>query len=664
MLHRIPPIANPPKLIVLLLCLCYAQLMGQTDDPKKFMYPILKDATFQYGDSANLEIILDATHLLCLPGVEELETIDAIVVAKSFIAKVLNHKGIDAADITSPLYFKDDYSDSDSWDKIIIRGRTLTPDGQIIELDPNEVTEIKTSSGYRQKVFSLPGVETGAIIQYEYEVTYRYNVQFSEVFEIRNPFPTKYMLFKVIVPSKWEIKYDAFPPATVFPPTREPTGSFGTQDAVIWKFGNVRPFESDDYIPAPSFVVPKIFFGTLYTGSFLDAQYRRNWKDYGRKTLWESFDNKIKGGLEINDFMSRFMRPELDRKKKTEEVFYFLQDSFQVSSSASLPAQTALETFKERNGNSADLAVLYHEMLKQLKIKSCLAVLRTRHQGAFPREVPMSNWFDETIVLLPDEGDTVWINLSSKTSQFGILPVANQGVDALVMAGDDTKFTRTPAVAIALQSNNLQFHVILQENGDLKASCLRNYSGEFDRLARDEYRGLYEREIREKLRSLVVSHYPYALLKNYTISDVKDYSTNFTVSFDFEVPHFVAKTDTNNLLYFEPFLLTESKLLPMLPTRPRQYPVQFAFENLLTTMVTWDIPKSFQIISVPKSNTLKSSFADCISTFENAGNSIRAERSFLLKNNTIARKDVEILGKLAKLIYAHGNAKIILRKRS
>src|SRR5262245_4950250 len=93
------------------------------------------------------------------------------------------------------------------------------------------------------------------------------------------------------------------------------------------------------------------------------------------------------------------------------------------------------------------MAVLYHHILKRVKITSNLVLLREKQNGDFPREVPMSDWFDRLIVVLTNDSDTLWIDPASRTSRFGELPVHDQGVEALVIAGDKTKFIRTPAAS-------------------------------------------------------------------------------------------------------------------------------------------------------------------------------------------------------------------------
>ena len=138
------------------------ELTGQTDDREKYMYN-LPTSTYQYSDTSSLEIILDANHFSVLPGTYELGSIWAVVEARSVIAKVLNPLGISAADITTPTYYKDDYGSYYN-DSIIIRARTKTPDGTVIEMDPSEYLKLpqlisRLEQHFKYIVLDLPSLE-------------------------------------------------------------------------------------------------------------------------------------------------------------------------------------------------------------------------------------------------------------------------------------------------------------------------------------------------------------------------------------------------------------------------------------------------------------------------------------------------------------------------
>lgn len=638
--------------------------MAQTGKRDKYMYPLPKyEALSHASDSSSLKIIQDATNFLVVPGKEELSTVNVVVIAKSFTAQVINSQGISAGDIATPLYYEDDYGPDDFNDSIIIRGRTRTSEATIIELDPTEISEVKTSANYRRKIFSLPGVETGAIIQYEYEITYRFDVQYSNIFELMSSFPTQLSRYYIILPLKWEASFGAFPSSIVLdPPTRVQTGIFGTQPAFVWEAADMSELESEDYMPLSSAVVPRLYFGVT-SANIMGFNYRDNWNDYGHKIIGDRIKSKMKDDLQIKSMVEKLVSSQAGWKATAEAIYYYIQKEFQVSTLAYLPGQTASETFKEKEGNSADLGVLFIKMLKQANINSFPALIRNRHHGDFPRKVPMADWFDKMIAMVVDNKDTLWVDPSSRTSKSGTLPLEDQGVDALVIAGNDTKFITTPVAAKEINHQSKTYFSRIAEDGMLHASCLINNSGEYDRLERDEYKDLYEKEIREKIRTQIISYYPSAVLKNYTVSDIKDYTTNFTVNFDFQVLKFFAKTDTSNFFYFEPFLLTESRLLPSLPVRPRKYPIKFAFEDRITTTVTWEIPASFEIVSLPQSMTIKKSFADYIAKFAAANNKITAERILRLNTDTIYNKDFNAFREFSKSVRANGNSKIILRRK-
>ena len=151
--------------------------------------------------------------------------------------------------------------------------------------------------------------------------------------------------------------------------------------------------------------------------------------------------------------------------------------------------------------------------------------------------------------------------------------------------------------------------------------------------------------------------------ENFRISDVKDYATNFTVSFDFETPHFLTESDSGGFSYFEPFLLSDSEWLPELAVRPRKHRIQLPFAHRKTTRVTWEIPPSFEIAALPESRNDSTSFAHYVSRFEVAGNKITAERILRLRREMLDQTEAGALREFAGKIRVNGKEKIVVRKK-
>jgi len=105
---------------------------------------------------------------------------------QSFYAriKVLTEKGKELATVELP-YLKTDFKISD------IKGRTIHADGTVIPLAGKPEDLLIAKKGDLQankKVFTLPSVEVGSILEYRYELRYDDNMQSSPRWDVQQPY--------------------------------------------------------------------------------------------------------------------------------------------------------------------------------------------------------------------------------------------------------------------------------------------------------------------------------------------------------------------------------------------------------------------------------------------------------------------------------------------
>ena len=128
------------------------------------------------------------------------------------IVKIFNENGRDLAEVSIPYMRGRD-------DVTIHHARTLTPDGNVIELDVNEViTDLVPPSAVdaglyvdaRLMYFSLPGVTDGSIIDYAYSTNNAGHVMQGEFWRkvyFQAPQPLQYYRLTVHIPKKKQLYY-------------------------------------------------------------------------------------------------------------------------------------------------------------------------------------------------------------------------------------------------------------------------------------------------------------------------------------------------------------------------------------------------------------------------------------------------------------------------
>ena len=149
--------------------------------------PVLLKAQFQQPTDEELKMTADPK----APGADAVylyreEIANDPMHYQSFYAriKVLTEKGKELATVELP-YLKGDFKITD------IKGRTIHADGTVIPLavKPEDllVCEEAATCKSDKKVFTLPSVEVGSILEYRYDLRYDDNMYSSPHWEIQQP---------------------------------------------------------------------------------------------------------------------------------------------------------------------------------------------------------------------------------------------------------------------------------------------------------------------------------------------------------------------------------------------------------------------------------------------------------------------------------------------
>lgn len=96
---------------------------------------------------------------------------------------------------------------SDNADIVDVKARTILPGGKIIELDKNNIKDIKESDGNVYKIFAMEGLEKGCDIEYFY--TYKKPASYFGREVLQSSFPVVESTFQLICPPR--LRFDIKP---------------------------------------------------------------------------------------------------------------------------------------------------------------------------------------------------------------------------------------------------------------------------------------------------------------------------------------------------------------------------------------------------------------------------------------------------------------------
>jgi hypothetical protein len=373
--------------------------------------------------------------------------------------KVLTEKGKELASVELP-YARGDFKITD------IRARTIHPDGTIVPLEGKleDLLAFKSAgSQISKRVFNLPSVEVGSILEYTYNVRYDDNHYSSPTWEIQRP----YFVHKA---------HYTFTPFKAFMPGIEnATSSFLTDErgnvvnSLIWwpvlppgvqviadarghysvDITDVPPIPDEEWMPPIQSVLYKVHFYYKSASSASDF-----WISEAKR--WsKDVDHFAEPSKPIHEAVAGLVAPgdsDLDKAQKLYKAVQALDntDFSRTRSQAELKqlglhaAKRAEDTLAQKSGSSEDIALLYLAMLRAAGLTAYAMKVVDRAQGLFDPTYMYIGQLDSTIVILSIGGKEIVLDPGEKMCPFQTVHWRHCGAGGIRQSADGRSAATSP----------------------------------------------------------------------------------------------------------------------------------------------------------------------------------------------------------------------------
>jgi hypothetical protein len=356
-----------------------------------------------------------------------IETDDNVHYYESFYAriKVLTEKGKELATVELP-YVNDE-------SKISVKGikaRTIHPDGTIIPLDvePEDLLVRKVGKvKHGRKVFNLPSVEVGSILEYYYEYHYR-----------------------TIFPPDWEIqkKYFVHQAQYIFDPSGGtgfswwsvlPTGAKvkkDISDRFVLELSDIPPAPNEEWMPPIDTFLYKVrvFYGF---GASPDAYWNDQIKGWSF-----SVDQFVAPSKAFRETVNGLLAPgdsDTDKAKKLYRAVQGVENiDFSLDKTGTERKQLDVRSFEhaedawtKKSGNLNQIALLYLSMLRAAGLTANAMRVVNRDLGIFSPHYIDSDQLDDTLVAATLNGKDVVLDPGQKMCPFGLTSWIHAGASGI-----------------------------------------------------------------------------------------------------------------------------------------------------------------------------------------------------------------------------------------
>jgi transglutaminase-like putative cysteine protease len=402
--------------------------------------------------------------------------------------KVLQEKGKELATVHLP-YWHGNFKIDD------IKARTIHADGTVIPLvgKPEDLLLSKTLSGngdqlqINSKVFTLPSVEVGSILEYRYQLRYDDSHVSSPTWEIQRPYFVH------------QARY-AFTPFKAFLPGSQNATSMYLTDAhgnavnaLIWykvlpagvdmKADAAGVFHLDvtDIPAAPDEEFMPPIDSLLYQVKF----YYKNARDttdfwVSEAKRWsKEVDHFAEPSKTIKEAVAGIIAPGDSDLDKAKKLYYAVQaldntDYSRKKSDSELKllklkvARHAEDTWAQKSGSSQDIALLYLAMLRAAGLNANDMKVVDRSERVFALGYLNFDQLDDDIVVLNIAGKEIPLDPGEKMCPFQTVRWIHSGTAGIVQGDHVRSLGMTPEQAYTDNKKTRNGDLTLDEHGAIK----------------------------------------------------------------------------------------------------------------------------------------------------------------------------------------------------
>ncbi len=512
------------------------------------------------------------------------------------IVKILNPQGHRYLNVVIP------YSPASRVDNIM--ARTISPDGKITVLDKEDIFDITFYPFYvfysdrRAKLFTLPAVEDGSIIEYRYRVNVR-TYTFSHGWQFQDTAPTLLSRFTLVEPSEWDVHYRVYgmelePQTDINPPSFKNT--------YIWEVRDVPPLKTEIGMPPIRKTAAHLIMSPIGI---------ETWDDVAA-WYYRLAEPKIAAGSGIKERVLQLTEGVATEKEKLRRIYEWVRDHIRYIAVSigigGFQPHPAEEILKNRYGDCKDMTTLLCAMVREAGIDAYEVLISTRQNGVPDTTLPSQLVFNHAIAYCPTVGDSgVWMDATAKGCPFGQLPWYDQGLPVLVVGdGGKASLPTTPRLPPDSNHSAVNWHVALDSTGMARINGMSIVSGAPAVEMREEFIASSMEERREWLERWLARRCPGVTLDSFRIESIDPVEDPLQVIYTFRAQQFAIRRPGE--LVFSPGTISSLDLSAYFRADERVHPIQFMYGHKNELHLTVDLPDRWTAEEPAWSDSLTSPF--------------------------------------------------------
>jgi len=553
-----------------------------------FMFPALMFGQFQQPTQEELKMTADPKY----PGVSAIYLNTAQIADnehhfESFYAriKILNEKAESLATVDLP-YMKDEAQ----YEVSAIQGRTIQPDGSIVNLTGKPADLLISKQGetkYAHKVFTLPSVQVGSIIEYYYQLRYSEEYYFSPSWKVQREYPVRKAHF-MFTPfqlndtlSLWSLL---------------PKGVSVNRDAL-----NRYTLDIVDIAPAPDEEWMPPIANSLYRVDF----YFKDTSDID--TFWHTAGNRWSHNVDQFCDVSKSLREavnglvaggdtEIDKARKLYKAVQQLDNTdYSREKSDAERKQLKLkevrhaeDVWTQKGGTRTEIALLYLTMLRAAGLNAYAMRVVDRNRALFTQAYLSFDQLDDTIVILSVGDKEILLDPGERMCPFQTVSWRHSMATGVRQTTGGSALATSPAQSYTANTIQRVAEITLDGHGTMEGTIHFSLSGQEALYWRQKALENDEGEVKKQFDSWIENMIPdgvEAHIDHFIGLDDPDANLGATLK-----AHGTVGTATSKRLLVPAAFFETHSSHPFVEQEKRLTPVDMHYGETITDDVTYVLP--------------------------------------------------------------------------
>ncbi len=503
--------------------------------------------------------------------------------------KILNEEGKEYANFRIPYWHEDRITS--------LKAHTVLPGGKKIKLDGKQIFD-EQEKNIKYKVFALPGVEIGAVIEYELEKISEY-VHLLEPWYFQNQEFTRVSQYSVVMLPGFS--YHVFFRNTFdIEPTVEDILKVGVSYRLkeyTWTMRNLPPVKNEPYMRTLEDYRAALHFQLIaFKDQYQYIKFIDSWPELVKKQR-SFYDKYLKEETELKDLLQKLTLQPLSDLEKIKTLYDYVRENIVTTSRGSQYISTESgNVLKESKGTGAEKNILLVNLLNLAGFNADPLLLSTRSHGRVWENTPMLEQFNYVLAYVQAGINTYVMDTQDKYCPFGMLPVEDLVETGLLIDEGEGFFIKIPHP----RATNMAYcntTSALSPEGDLRATTRVRYEGYRAIAARNE---LAESEEKEFIEEALKESFGEVEIDSFEIQGKEDLESPLSILVHYRVPGYAQAT--GNMLYLSAPIFNRFEENPF-KREKRYFPVEFPYNIAESEDLTISLPEGFQVMEHPQAVT-------------------------------------------------------------